>query len=127
MRRPCRITAFALGLVVLAGGCSADWHRVPVGEGGQLPLGQRVQVFHGPRTEQWHAIRLTLDSISGVPFIRPATCDSCRVSLPRTEVDSIRLGDPDKAVLESLAAALVVMVLIMAWACTQLPCESRGT
>jgi len=127
VKPPRRSVALAVGVMVLAGGCSADWHRVPVGEGGQLPLRQQIQVFHGPKTERWYAVRLTLDSLSGVPFIRPATCDSCRVSVPRTEVDSIRLGDPSKAVLESLGVALVVMVLMMVWACTQLPCESRGT
>jgi hypothetical protein len=43
---------------------------------------------------RWHAVRISADSVSGVPFLQPTSCDSCRTALPRASVDSIRLGNP---------------------------------
>jgi hypothetical protein len=38
---------------------------------------------------------LTGDSIAGIPFLQPLDCDSCRVTLPVSAVDSLRTGDPE--------------------------------
>ena len=39
----------------------------------------------------WHAVIVTQDSVSGVPYNRPLDCDSCRQSLPLFQVDSLRM------------------------------------
>jgi len=48
----------------------------------------------GGSAVRWQAVRVSGDSVSGIPFLRPITCDSCRTALPRATVDSIRLGSP---------------------------------
>jgi hypothetical protein len=39
-------------------------------------------------------VRISADSVSGIPFMKATSCDSCRTALPRVSVDSIRLGSP---------------------------------
>jgi hypothetical protein len=41
-----------------------------------------------------HGVVLGSDVVSGVPFLKSLDCDSCRVSIERAEVDSLRLGKP---------------------------------
>ena len=60
---------------------------------------------------QWHALRITADSVTGIPFIRPITCDSCRRSVPRSEVDSIRFGNPVAGFWKTLALIVTPLVL----------------
>lgn len=115
-----RAIAAAVAATLLISGCSAQWRRVPVATSGAYPARQRLQVYHERRVEDWHSVRLGADSISGVPFFRPPTCDSCRVALPRTQVDSVRAGNPGAAVGRTVAVVAVVTALLMAWVCSHL-------
>jgi hypothetical protein len=50
----------------------------------------KAQVWsHGAEAE-WHALRSSADSISGIPSNLSMKCDSCRRALSRTDVDSVR-------------------------------------
>lgn len=80
---------------------------------------QQVQVWLHGTALQWHAVRLTADSISGVPFLQPVECDSCRTRIARAEVDSLRLGNPVGGFWRKvgLASAIVfIPSLIYVWA-----------
>ena len=81
-----------LGLSTLA--CGAGWHQPPPMVPGALKPRQQVQVWSGGQAARWHGVVVRADSISGVPFMRPLDCDSCRRALPRASVDSVRLGNP---------------------------------
>lgn len=72
-------------------GCAGTWARAPLTEGA-LPRREHVQVWTGRQSRDWHAVRITTDSISGVPFFQHPDCDSCRVSVPRAAVDSVLVG-----------------------------------
>lgn len=109
--------ALALGALVLLQGCSAGWRRVAIRPDQPWPERQRLQVWHGGRHEQWHAVRLTRDSLSGVPFIRPPSCDSCRLALPLSEVDSLRTGDPGGAVHASAFLMAAIALAVYAYVC----------
>jgi hypothetical protein len=85
---------------------SAGWHRIEPPIPSRLAQGQQVQVWQGTRRVQLHAVRVDPDSISGVPFQQPADCDSCRISLPSSTVDSLRAGDPTAAFFKSVALTL---------------------
>ena len=80
--------------VMLACGCGAGWHRPATASTGALPPRQQVQVSQAGSAVRWQAVRVSGDSVSGIPFLRPITCDSCRTAFPRATVDSIRLGSP---------------------------------
>ena len=71
----------------------ADWQRVPVPLDTVFAKRQQVQVWRGSETQVLHAVRLSEDSLFGVPFQLPPSCDSCRIAVPRGEVDSLRLGN----------------------------------
>jgi hypothetical protein len=92
---------FALLLPLWA--CGAGWHRIAPSN---LPERQQVQVWQGRQQIRLHAIRVDHDSVSGVPFQKPADCDSCRISLPSATVDSLRAGNPTAGFLKSVGLTL---------------------
>lgn len=96
----------AIVLLLPIWACSAGWHRIEPVAPSSLPKGQQVQVWQGQQRLQLHAIRVEHDSVSGVPFHKPPDCDSCRISLPRSSVDSLRAGNPTAAFLKSVGLTL---------------------
>jgi hypothetical protein len=52
----------------------------------------RVRIWTGDSVLQWHAVLVTRDSISGIPDNPSQPCDSCRLTLPTSAVDSLRVG-----------------------------------
>jgi hypothetical protein len=86
--------------------CGAGWHRIEPVVPSTLPQRQQVQVWQGRQRLRLHAIRVDHDSVSGVPFQKPADCDSCRISLPSSTVDSLRAGNPTAGFLKSVALTL---------------------
>jgi hypothetical protein len=96
--RGARLVALAL----LQCGCGAGWQASRIAPG-PLPPRQQAQVWTGDRAEQWHAVVVTADLVSGVPFTQSPACDSCRVAVSRSAVDSIRLGNPSAGLWKSVA------------------------
>ena len=80
-------------MLTLLTACGAGWHRQDIVEGNLEP-GQQVQVWRQGTMLQWHAVVVAPESISGVSFLRSIKCDTCRASVPRADVDSIRFGNP---------------------------------
>ena len=106
-RQPRRLrSTFFLATLLPQAACSAGWHRIEPVVPSSLPEGQQVQVWQGRERLQLHAIRVEHDSVSGVPFQKPRDCDSCRVSVPNSSVDSVRAGDPTAAFLKSVGLTL---------------------
>jgi hypothetical protein len=116
--RPLRAAGLLI-LTLLQSACGAGWHRPEPLPSGALPPRQQVQVWQGGRARQWHAVRLGSDSISGVPFIASPDCDSCRVSVPRAAVDSVRLGSPTNGLWGSVALGLGAVALLAVVACAK--------
>src|SRR5881398_206865 len=80
------------GLVLLAAGCSGYWGRRPVDQPTPVERHDPVWIWSGGQVNKWHAVVITQDSVSGIPYRMSLKCDSCRRSLPRTQVDSMKLG-----------------------------------
>lgn len=99
-------SALLLAVLLLQAACSAGWHRIEPAAPGNLSKRQQVQVWQGGRRFQLHAVRVSADSVSGVPYVQPPDCDSCRVSVARSTVDSLRAGNPTAAFLKSIALTL---------------------
>jgi len=111
--------AVVTGCAVLAAACGAGWHRPAQLEPGELSPRQQVEVWSGGTVRRWHAVQVGSDSISGVPFMRPTDCDSCRIAVPRAAVDSIRLGHPEGALFKTIGLvfgipAMVYLILCVA-------------
>jgi hypothetical protein len=93
----------------LATACGAGWHREELSPEQRLPARQQVQVWLGRETRTLHAVAVTPDSVSGVPFHLPPDCDSCRVAVARSAVDSMRLGNQEQGALRSLGLGYVAL------------------
>jgi hypothetical protein len=59
-----------------------------------------------------HGIVLTDGSLSGIPYLRPLSCDSCRMALPLTSIDSLRTGDPVGGLWVVVALIVVTLFLV---------------
>ena len=59
------------------------------------PARQQVQVWRGGGAVALHAVRVRGDSLSGVPFHLPPSCDTCRVAIAVSAIDSVRVGDQE--------------------------------
>ena len=87
-------SALTLFLMLIESACGAGWRRIDPAPPSRLPERQQVQLWQQGRRLQLHAVRLVADSISGVPFVQSPDCDSCRITLPRASVDSMKTGNP---------------------------------
>ena len=108
---------FALMLAML-NACGAGWHRLSPLEPVVLSPRQQVQVWQHGTQYRWHAVVITTDSVQGILYLQPITCDSCRRSLPRPEVDSLRLGNPVAGFWKGVglvAGTVLVAGLIVCW------------
>jgi hypothetical protein len=109
--------AVVMALAVSCASCGAGWHRPAQLEPGSLSPRQQVQVWSGGSARRWHAVRVGPDSLSGIAFAQPTTCDSCRVALPRAAVDSMRLGDPVAGFWKTVGLVLGAFTLALIYTC----------
>ena len=100
-------TCFA-GVVLLNGACSGGWHQRQEPLPNALPPRQQVQVWRDGRASRWHAVRVQADTISGISYFLPITCDTCRVAMPRAAVDSIRFGNPVAGFWKTVALVVAI-------------------
>ena len=111
---------WVLTLATLAStGCGSGWRLEPVQPARTVDPRQQVQVWSGGDALRWHGLQLGQDSLSGLPFIAPLDCDSCRTTLPLSAVDSLRFGDPPGGFLDMIAVVLGVCALVAVLACCQ--------
>ncbi len=62
------------------------------------------------RTWRLHAVRFAGDSLTGVPFQQPTTCDTCRVALPLAAVDSMQTGGGSEGRAIALIAVPIALI-----------------
>jgi len=108
-----RRSAFVFPVLVSLTGC-AGWQRVELPLDTILSRRQQVQIWRGNQVTVVHAVHLARDSITGVPFVRSPSCDSCVVTFPRAQVDSLRLGEAEWVALSVAAVSVLVIVLLFA-------------
>jgi hypothetical protein len=113
-RSPC---AVAILVFLALAGCGAGWHRPPSLEPGPLPLRQQVQVWEGAQVDRWHAVIVTADSISGIPYLSPLHCASCRTTRSRLAVDSVRLGNPVAGFWKTAGLVVATPIVLAAVLC----------
>lgn len=104
-------SALAAGVALACAGCSAGWERHPIDAPEPLPPGQQVQVWRGGHASLLHGLRIDSTTVSGIPYHRPLSCDSCLVVIPRAEVDSLRIGDLSNGLFKSVALVGGVMIV----------------
>jgi len=111
------IAACLAVLVIVQSACGAGWRQPPAFPTSSPPPRQQAQVFTGGRVLQLHAIHVSADTLSGVPFLRPIGCDSCRIRIARTEIGSLRFGDPTAGLWSTVSLVVAVPALAIGILC----------
>jgi len=73
--------------------CSSTWSRRPLGSLTPLAAGQQVQVWQGRRAIVVHGVQVDSTRLTAVPYYQRLDCDSCQIALPRSSIDSVRVGN----------------------------------
>lgn len=112
--------------VLLATGC-AHWEQRRLDQPTPIKADLPVWIWTGRTIEKWHAVVITQDAVSGIPYETSLKCDSCRRSIPRAQVDSMKLGYNTGGAKETarvvavtslvLAGALAIGVILEAVLC----------
>jgi len=72
-----------------------------------------VWIWSAGKVEKWHAVVITPDSVSGIPYRVALQCDSCRRSMPRAQVDSMKVGPYQGRGPNALEAAGIVGAVLL--------------
>jgi hypothetical protein len=104
-------------LLVPQSACGAGWHQIAPSAPTTLPPRQQIEVWHDGRAVRLHAVQLTNDSVVGVPYLQQSDCDSCRVGLPRTAIDSLRTGNPAAGLWKTIGLTVAGMLVVGLVAC----------
>jgi hypothetical protein len=91
-----------LAMAGLQLGCGAGWRRVSPLPDSSIDPNQQIQVWQKGKAQRWHGVRIGADSVTGLAFMVPLTCDSCRRAIPRAQVDSLRFGSPPAGFWKSI-------------------------
>ena len=70
---------------------------------------KQFQIFTPTDIIRAHSLRSDSTSLSYVPYVMSPMCDSCRVTIPRTSVDSVRTGKLSASRNIVLVAALIAL------------------
>jgi hypothetical protein len=84
-----------------------------------IPPRKQVLVYRARGVDRLHAATISADSLSGIPWLRPIECDSCRTTIPLAEVDSIEVGDPSAGFGKSVGLGYGLMLVFLWFTCTQ--------
>src|SRR2546421_10898423 len=99
-------------LTGLTSGC-AGWRRIAAPIDSTLAPRQQVQIWQGRRSRLVHSVRLTSDTLFGIPFSQPSSCDSCMIALPRASIDSLRVGNQEGPAVVWIMLPLVGGLLLL--------------
>ena len=94
-----------LALVLLTG-CTG-WYAHPDVLVAPIPVDDQVRLCARAQCRQVHAVRVTGDSLTAVPYFQRADCDSCTLHYAMTEIDSVQTRGPNTS---ATAFLLVVTV-----------------
>ena len=100
----------ALSLLLLSA-CASYQGARPIEAVPQQPeLRDRYELWSQGTGHQLHSLRLTPDSVSGVPWWNDPQCDSCRVAFARPAIDSVRSPEFDKDRTTALAGGVLLPI-----------------
>jgi hypothetical protein len=95
-------------------GC-VHWSEAKAPAPQAFPAREQVKVWTGNRSVRLQSVRIEAESLSGTPYKDSPTCDSCRVSLPSSAVDSIQTGkSPEALSIAIIAIPIAAFVLLLA-------------
>ena len=95
--------------LLLAVGCSGGrWEPRRIDLPFPFEPSDVVWIWSAGKVEKWHAVVITPDSVSGIPYTMALECGRCRRSMPRAQVDSMKVGPYQRKGPNALEVAGVV-------------------
>jgi hypothetical protein len=91
-------------------GCAPVPQRLIAPYPAALPPRHELGVWTGDSVLHLHGIRFHQDSVTGVSILKPPSCDSCRVGVPLSAVDSLITGSSERDAI--ILTALPVLALL---------------
>jgi hypothetical protein len=88
--------------------------------GTDLPVRRQLRIWHHNHAVIVHSVRIRGDSLSGVPFVKPPSCDSCRITFALSAIDSIQTGNTERNYY-ALMGALAASFALIAWLFSMIP------
>ena len=113
MRRSISLVA----LLAILTGCGAGWHRTDPAPDQVLNPRTQFILYHRAGTSRWHSLRVAADSVSGISWLSPLNCDSCRITLPNASVDSVQEGHPSAGLWKGVGLVTGAMLIVCAVGC----------
>jgi hypothetical protein len=124
-RHPVRLHIVAFTLAVLAVGCHSEW-QPRLEEPASIKAADAVMIWSSGTVAQWHAVVITSDSVSGIPYETTLQCDSCRRSMPMALVDSMKVQHHVGAKKTLLIGGVVVVAVVVASLVEAIVCHGLG-
>ena len=124
-RHPVRLRIVAFTLAVLAVGCHSEW-RPRLDEPASIKPADAVRIWSNGTVAQWHAVVITSDSVSGIPYETSLQCDSCRRSMPMVLVDSMKVRHHTSAKKTVLIGGVMVVAAVAATLVEAIVCSALG-
>jgi len=123
MTRLLSLRRVCLVCTVIVAGCSTTsvgWRRID--QATPIKSDELVWIWRPAESNKWHGVIVTPDSVSGIPYDMPLTCDDCRQRLPRTAVDSMQVAyvthPIDSKPVGEVAGAVGLLLLLEIAVCT---------
>ncbi len=98
--------------VVAVVACGPGWRPFVATPAEQPPAGQVIEFHVADTLVRLHAVHVTRDSISGVPWLQHPGCDSCRTAFALDRVSALRSGNPGAGAENILAVMLGIGLFI---------------
>ncbi len=99
-------TAGLLALQLAACGSSQTLHQLQATPSPK----QEITIWTGGASQRLHGVRLTTDSMSGIPLAEPLSCHTCRRTYRRANIDSVGVRRTDQGVMFVAMLPFVALV-----------------
>lgn len=110
----CTALRSLLAFVLLAAGCTY-WGRRSVDQPTAVDTHAPVWIWSGNDAMKWYAVFITRDSVSGIPYGQFEYCRTCRLTIPLTGVDSMKVASRTllQKVTETAGIVFVTVVVLL--------------
>jgi hypothetical protein len=106
---PRTLRAALLGVAVVS--CTG-WHGIEPQRPPALHNGDVLEFQSHGTTVRLHGVRFERDSLSGIPWLKHTSCDSCRVRYATAEISGAHVGHPETI---GWFLFLVPLILLYFW------------
>ena len=106
------MSRICLACALLTTACSPHWRSLAPGPQ-QIEPGVTVRVWRSGGDVSLWGVRLSGDSLSGIPVRQGLDCTNCRIAYPVASIDSLQTAKTDLSVLRSALGAGVVIAIVV--------------